>query len=385
MTVRVLVAPASFKGSLSALAAAEAISAGARRASAALGRSLVLDVVPLADGGEGTVEAVRQARGGSWRRASARDPLGRPVDAGYLLLDDGTAVIEMAAASGLPLLAANERDPLVASTHGTGDLMAAAAAAGAGRLVIGVGGSATVDGGAGMAEALGVRFLDTAGESLPRGGGALTRLSRIDVSGLSNRVRGLDVEVLCDVNNPLLGPLGAAAIFGPQKGATPAMVEALDAALYRLATVIDRDLGVSVVDMPGAGAAGGLAAGLVAFLDARLRPGIEVIMELLDVPGHMVGSDLVITGEGKLDGQTVGGKVIAGVARVAAGVGVPLVAIAGCVTPEASALYDRGVTASFSLADGPRSLEESERDVVELLQRVAENVVRLWLARIEST
>lgn len=377
--MRVLIAPASFKGSLSATAAAEAMAEGATRA--AVEGTLTLDLVPLADGGEGTVDAVRRARGGWLRSARVRDPLGRPVAASYLLLDDGTAVIEMAAASGLPLLAAHERDPLRASTHGTGDLMRAALDAGARRLTVGVGGSATVDGGAGMAQALGVRLLDADGHDLPPGGEALRRLARIDPTGLQPVFRDLEIDVLCDVQNPLVGPDGAAPVFGPQKGATPEMVVVLDSALANLGAILERDLGRPVAAAAGAGAAGGLAAGLVGFLGARLRPGIDVIMELLDVRRHIGDADLVLSGEGQLDGQTVGGKVIAGLAREAAAAGVPLVAVAGRVTPEARALYSRGLSAAFSLADGPRTLADCEAHAADLLSRATENAVRLWLVR----
>jgi glycerate kinase len=378
--VHALIAPAPFKGSLSAAAAAEAMVQGAHRAAQELGRSLALDVVPLADGGEGTVDAVQRARGGTLRHARVHDPLGRHIEAAYLLLDDGTAVVEMAAASGLPLLAPQERDPLRASTHGTGDLIAAALDAGARRLIIGVGGSATVDGGAGMAEALGVRLLDDTGDPLPPGGGALLRLAHVDLSGLHPGLREVEIDVLCDVQNPLVGPNGAARVFGPQKGATPAMVETLDAALGRLGEVLEREVGRPLAQMPGAGAAGGLAAGLAGFLGARLRPGIDVILDLLDVPRRLRTADLALTGEGQLDQQTSGGKVIAGLARAAHEAGVPVAAIAGRVVPEARELYTRGLCAAFSLADGPRSLEECEALGADLLARVSENVMRLWLA-----
>jgi glycerate kinase len=378
--VHVLIAPAPFKGSLSAAAAAEAMVEGAHRAAQELGHPLELDVVPLADGGEGTVDAVQRARGGTLRHARVRDPLGRPIEAAYLLLDDGTAVLEMAAASGLPLLAPQERDPLRASTHGTGDLIAAALDAGARRLIIGVGGSATVDGGAGMAEALGVRLLDDAGHPLPPGGGALLRLAHVDLSGLHPGLREVESDVLCDVQNPLVGPHGAARVFGPQKGATPAMVETLDSALGRLGEVLERAVGRPLAQVPGAGAAGGLAAGLAGFLGARLRPGIDVILDLLDVPRRLRAADLALTGEGQLDQQTSGGKVIAGLALAAHEAGVPVVAIAGRVVPQARELYTRGLHAAFSLADGPRSLEECEAHGADLLARASENVLRLWLA-----
>jgi glycerate kinase len=352
---------------------------GVRRA-APDASAVTLDLVPLADGGEGTVDAVRRARGGALRPARVSDPLGRPVDASFLLLDDGTAVLEMAAASGLPLLAVHERDPMRASTDGTGELMRAALEAGARRLVIGVGGSATVDGGAGMVQALGVRLLDAQGRDLPPGGEALRRLAHIDLTGLQSQFRDLEIEVLCDVQNPLVGPHGAAPVFGPQKGATPAMVATLDSALARLGTVLERELGRPVAAAVGAGAAGGLAAGLAGFLGAALRPGIDVILDLLDVRQHVGAADLVLSGEGQLDGQTVGGKVIAGLARVVAAAGAPLVAVAGRVTPDAGALYGQGLTAAFSLADGPRTLDDCQEHAPELLARATENAMRLWLA-----
>lgn len=378
--MRLLIAPASFKGSLSATAAADAMAAGARSAAAQLGVSLILDIVPLADGGEGTVDAVQRARGGELRTATVRDPLGRPIVAAFLLLDDGTAVLEMASASGLPLLTTQERNPLAASTHGTGDLIAAALDAGARRLIIGVGGSATVDGGAGMAEALGATLWDADNRPLPPGGGALSRLTRVDLTGLRQDVLALPIDVLCDVRNPLAGPGGAARVFGPQKGATPAMVETLDAGLRHFGAMLERISGTPILTLPGAGAAGGLAAGLSALLGANLRPGIDVIMELLDVPARIKAADLVLSGEGQLDGQTADGKVIAGLIAASHEHGVALAAIAGRVTPEARVLLARGLTAAFSLADGPRSLDECEQYGAELLQRATENLVRLWLS-----
>lgn len=378
--MRLVIAPASFKGSLSAAQAADALALGARQAARTMALALDLEIVPLADGGEGTVDAVRRARKGAYYTARARDPLMRPIDAGFLLLDDGAAVLEMAAASGLTLLVPDERDPLHASTHGTGDLMAAAAAAGARRLVIGVGGSATVDGGAGMAQALGIRLLDAEGLDLPPGGAALGNLAHVDVSGLAPIFRNLPIEVLCDVRNPLVGRLGAAEVFGPQKGAGPGDVQVLEAALHRLAHVVDRDLHLAIADLPAAGAAGGLAAGLFAFLGASLLPGIDVILDLLEFPGRLAGTDLVLTGEGQLDAQTSGGKVIAGLARLTAERGIPLVAIAGRVAPEARELYAAGLTAAFALADGPRSLDECRSAGAEMLARVSESVLRLWLS-----
>src|SRR5438046_1607325 len=310
---RVIVAPQSFKGSADAVAVASAIARGIRRAWPAAR----IEEMPLADGGEGTVRALVTATNGGTRRSRVHDPLGREIDAEWGVLGDGvTAVVEMAAASGLPLLEPSERDPRITSTRGTGELILAAATSGAHRIVIGIGGSATNDGGAGMARAFGYRFLDRSGNDLPEGGAALVRLGRIDGQTDPRLVRP-SIEVACDVRNPLLGPEGASAIYGPQKGATPQMIAELDAALARYADVIEDFVGRNVRDVPGAGAAGGLGAGLLAFLDARLRSGAELVLDATRFASRVAGADLVITGEGRADAQSAYGKLTQAVTHVA--------------------------------------------------------------------
>ena len=312
--MRIVIAPDSFKESLSALDAALAIREGFR----AVYPDADYVLLPVADGGEGTVDALVAATGG--RRVARRvvGPLGDEVEAFYGVTGDGgVAVIEMAAASGLELVPPPLRNPLVTTTFGVGELIRAALDDGARRFVIGIGGSATNDGGAGMVQALGVRLIDAGGGELPRGGGALAGLEDIDVSGLDPRLTECSIEVACDVDNPLVGPNGASAVFGPQKGATPELVRILDASLAHYAAVVERTLGKPVADMPGAGAAGGLGAGLYAFLGARLRPGTEIVMAAVDMDLVVRDADLVITGEGRLDSQTIHGKTPIGVAAVA--------------------------------------------------------------------
>ena len=278
--MRVLVAPQEFKGSLSAVEAADCIAAGVKRSLPAAD----IDLAPLADGGPGTVDAIVRAAAGRLSTARVEGPLGAPVDARWGRIGDGrTAVIEMAAAAGLTLLRGGELDPRRASTYGVGQLLWHALEAGAGRILIGVGGSATNDGGAGMAAALGARFRDDGGTELPPGGAALARLALIDPAGLDQRLYGVEIEVLCDVRNPLLGPDGASAVYGPQKGADPPTAAELDDALANYAGIVERDLGVRISDLPGGGAAGGLAAGLRAFCGARLVSGFDAVSAALDL------------------------------------------------------------------------------------------------------
>jgi len=376
--MKVVVAPDSFKECLSAEAVARAIGRGVR---AAAPDAEVVEV-PMADGGEGTVRALVAATGGTLHRATVTGPLGEPVEAEFGLLGDGaTAVIEMAAASGLPLVPPSRRDPTRTTTRGTGELIGAALDLGASRLIIGIGGSATVDGGAGMAQALGARLLDESGRDIGPGGGELSRLARLDVSGLDPRLANVACEVACDVDNPLLGPNGAARVYAPQKGATPEAVAVLEANLARFADVVERDLGVSVRDVPGAGAAGGLGAGLMAFLGARLRPGVRIVIEATGLRDKLRGADLAIVGEGKLDAQTAHGKVPVGVAEVAAEAGVPVVAIAGSLGDGYEAVHKKGIAACFAIFDRPMSLEEAFARAEELLARTACEVVRAFVAR----
>jgi glycerate kinase len=374
--MRIVVAPNAFKGSLSALEAAEAIGEGVRVA--APDADLVL--VPIADGGDGTVDALVAATQGERRRLSVRGPLGDPVDADYGLIDSGsTAVIEMAKAAGLALVPPEKRDPRVTTTYGVGELLQHAYDGGARHFIVGIGGSATNDGGAGMAQALGYHLLDEKGHELPPGGLPLRRLARIHVGGMHANWKDADVEAACDVTNPLTGPSGASAVYGPQKGATPDMVAELDAALRHFAEVIRRDLGVDVEQLPGAGAAGGLGAGLVAFTRAQLRPGAELVMEALQVDERLQGAQLVITGEGRLDSQTARfGKGPAAVARHARHAGIPVVAIGGSVADEAELrlLFD-GLEATVV---EPCSLDDAIAQARPLLVRAATRLMRLILA-----
>lgn len=332
----------------------------------------------MADGGDGTAAAIVGATGGRWVRCPVSDPLGRRIQSKFGLAGDGCrAVVEMASASGLVLLTPEERNPLLTTTRGTGELIRAALDRGAGWLLIGIGGSATNDGGMGMARALGVRFLDEQGHELPEGGGSLARLARIDARGIDPRLKATRIAVACDVDNPLFGPRGAAYVYGPQKGATPAMVKELDAGLRRLAAILRRDLGVAVGSLPGAGAAGGLGAGLVAFLNGRLRSGVDLVVEAVDLPGRLAGCDLVITGEGRLDGQTVFGKAPAGVAEVAKQLGLPVIAICGSLGPGAAKVLEAGIDACFSALEEPMSGAELVRRAPGMLERCAEQVGRL--------
>ncbi|MFH0963557.1 MAG: glycerate kinase [Planctomycetota bacterium] len=375
--MKIVIAPDSFKESLSALDAARAIEAGVLRAAP----GARTEVIPMADGGEGTVDALVAATGGRREKVRVTGPLGEPVEAAFgILADRQTAVIEMAAASGLPLVPLDRRNPLVTTTFGTGELIRAAFDLGARRFILGIGGSATVDGGTGMASALGVRFLDKAGRALAPGGGSLVSLAWIDASARDARAAQADFRVATDVDNPLTGPHGAAAVFGPQKGADPEMVEKLDRGLARLAEVIRRDLGTDVENLPGAGAAGGLGAGFVAFLGAKLSPGVELVLDAVDFRARVRDADLVITGEGRLDGTSARGKTPVGVARAAKEFGVPVVALAGSVASDARAVHDLGIDAAFAIVNAPMTLAQAMEGARELLAFAGEQATRLFVA-----
>lgn len=372
--LKIAVATNAFKGTLSALAAAECIERGLK---AAL-RCVEIIKIPVADGGDGTAAAIVAATGGRRVTSNVHDPLGRPLKAAWGLAGDGaTAVIEMATASGLALLRREEFNPLLASTRGTGELIAAALRRGARKILVGIGGSATNDGGTGMARALGVRFLDRSGAELEEGGGSLARLARIDVSGLDPLLREAEIEVACDVTNPLTGPHGASRVYGPQKGADARAVTRLEAGLRRLAEVIRRDLGRDVEHVPGAGAAGGIGAGLLAFAGGRLRPGVEIVIEAVGLARRLEGCDLVITGEGRLDGQTAFGKAPAGVARVAKSLGLPVVAICGALGPDADKVGAVGIDACFSALEELMDEGELKTRAAGMLERCAAQVGRL--------
>ncbi|MBM7868169.1 glycerate kinase [Heliobacterium gestii] len=359
--MRIVVAPDSYKESLSALEVAEIIGRAARQ----VWTSPVLDLVPQADGGEGFVEAMVKGAGGRFVEREVTGPLGDAVKAHYGILQDGkSAVIEMAAASGLHLVPRDKRDPRITTTYGTGELIAAAIDAGCRTVFIGIGGSATNDGGAGMAEALGVGLLDGEGKVIPRGGAGLAQLRRVDCSGLDPAIASGAVTLVaaCDVTNPLCGPTGASAVFGPQKGATPEMVAQLDANLRHLAAVVERDLGRQVAERAGAGAAGGLGAGLMAFLDARLERGFTLVSEITGLEAKVAAADLVVTGEGKTDRQTAYGKVPAGVAKIAEVYGKPVIVISGGIEDheELEANFSALVACTRLPVDVPKAMQLAE-------------------------
>jgi glycerate 2-kinase len=374
--MKIVIAPDSFKESISAAEVCRAVEAGFKKTFP----QAEYVHVPVGDGGEGTVTSVVDATGGKLVEVEATGPLGEKVDAFYGVTGDGkTAVIEMAAASGLHLVPREKRNPCVTTTRGTGELILDALDRGVERIVLGLGGSATNDGGAGMASALGVKFLNVNGKELPAGGEALRELLTIDVSGLDARLQSVKVDVACDVTNPLTGPHGASAVFGPQKGATPEMVGMLDESLKRYAEVVERNLGVAVDELPGAGAAGGLGAGVVAFLDGKLQSGIDLVLDVVHFEDRVQDADLVIVGEGRIDSQTIHGKAPVGVAKRAKAVedGVPVVAIAGSIGPDYEEVYVHGIDAVFSVMNGVVTLEEALLLGAQNVEKTAENIARL--------
>ncbi|MDR7869067.1 MAG: glycerate kinase [Sporomusaceae bacterium] len=372
--MRIVVAPDSFKGSLSAVAVAKAMEAGILSVFPAA----EVKKVPIADGGEGTVEALVLATGGCVVTEKVTDPLGDVVEANWGLLGDGeTAVIEMAAASGLTLVPKERRNPRVTTTYGTGQLVKAALDRGIRKLVIGIGGSATNDGGTGLARALGVRFLDAGGRDLAEGGAALAGLASIDMTGLDPRLAETQIMVACDVDNPLCGPRGATAVYGPQKGATPDMVVELDAALANYAAVAKAATGKDVAVSPGAGAAGGLGAGLMFFTAAALRPGVEIVLEATGFAALVRDATLVITGEGNTDFQTAHGKAPVGVARVAKKFGVPAVCLSGGLGKGCDAVLEQGIDGLMSVVPQPMALEECMCSAAELIEAATARLCRL--------
>jgi len=372
--MKIVIAPDSFKESLSAPEVAAAIARGW----AQVFPRAELCLRPMADGGEGTVDALLAATGGERREREVSGPLGSPVMAHWGWLEGQTAVIEMAAASGLHWVPRDQRNAALTSSFGTGELIRAALDAGATRIILGLGGSATNDGGAGLLQALGMRFLDRAGQELAPGGAALAQLDRIDLSGLDGRLLNVQVDVAADVDNPLCGPHGASAVFGPQKGADARQVQELDAALGRMARVVADTLGEDFSELPGVGAAGGLGFAAKAFLKARFRPGIELVAELSGLAQSLAGADLVITGEGRLDAQSLHGKTPVGVARIAVAAGVPVIALAGSLGEGYQRVYEVGIDAAFSLAPGPISLEQACATAADELQARATDIARLW-------
>ena len=371
--MKVVIAPQSFKGSISALDAARAIEEGVLRVVPDAGTVLV----PVADGGDGTLETLVDATGGEVRSTTVTGPIGKLVTAGWGALGDGqTAVIEMARTSGLALLSLAERDPLHATTYGLGEVLREALDAGFRSFIVGIGGSATNDGGAGMAQALGVRLLDETGKDLPAGGAALAGLRRVDLSGLDERVMEARFSVACDVSNPLTGPEGASAVYGPQKGATPDLVEQLDAALKNFARVVERDTGTSIDAVRGSGAAGGLGGGMMAFLGGSLRAGVDIVLDHVGLDEKLEGADLVITGEGRIDFQTVYDKAPIGVARRAKRRGIPVLAVCGSLGKGFEDVHAEGIDAAVSILTAPMTLDEASARAGELIADAVAEAMR---------
>lgn len=369
--MKVVIAPDSYKESLTAMEVATAIENGFKE--------IMPDAeyikLPMADGGEGTVQSLVDATGGDIVTEEVTGPLGQPVEGFYGLLGDGsTAVIEMAAASGLHLVEPSERNPLLTTTYGTGQLIKAALDKGVNHIIIGIGGSSTNDGGVGMAQALGAKLVDAEGADLPFGGGAIARLAKIDLSGLDPRLAKIQLEVACDVDNPLCGPKGASHVFGPQKGATPEMVEQLDQNLAHYAAMIYQTNGKDVISQAGSGAAGGLGAALLGLFDATLRPGINIVMDAVNLAEVVKDADLVITGEGRIDSQTIHGKTPIGVARTAKLYQLPVIGIAGSTAQDCRVVHDHGIDAVFSVVLGATDLPTALKEAAFNVEMTARNV-----------
>ena len=372
--MKIVIAPDSFKECLSSQGVADAIEAGLRKH----WPEAQFIKVPVADGGEGTLQALVASTKGTFCTATVTDPLGHKIQASYGILGDGkTAVIEMAEASGLELVPMKHRNPLLTTSYGTGELILAALNKGVERIIVAIGGSAVNDGGAGMMMALGVRFLDEFGNPLTRGADALAKLATIDLTAMDKRLQNTNFMVACDVNNPLTEPKGASAVFGPQKGATPAMVNILDRTLTNYAQVLKKDLNVDIEKIPGAGAAGGMGAALLAFMDAKLKPGIDLILDTVQLSRHLDGATLVITGEGRIDSQTAHGKTPIGVARLAKLYDLPVIALSGSIGKGAADTYQQGIDAIFPVVHGAVPLSEALDHGFENLVRTAENIARL--------
>jgi glycerate kinase len=373
MSMKIVIAPQSFKGSISGLQAARAIARGVRIAE----HDSETVLIPVADGGDGTLNALVDSTGGQTFCSKVTGPLGKPVDALWGVMGDGqTAVIEMARPSGLALVPASLRNPRITTTRGTGEIIKEALDYGFRRIIIGLGGSASNDGGAGMASALGIKFLDSHGQNLSDGGAALARLAKIDITNQHPRLTEAEIIGATDVTNPLCGPIGASTVYGPQKGAKPVVVTELEFALLNFAEVVQRDLDRDILNRPRAGAAGGLGAGLIAFAGAKLRSGIDLICEAVDFDNQLEGADLVITGEGRADGSTIYDKAPVGVARHALRRGAPTILIAGSIGPGYEKLYEHGISGITCITDQPMKLEESLARTSELLEGAAERVIR---------
>ena len=372
--MKIVIAPQAFKGSLSALNVANAVQKGVRR----IFPDAQILTCPVADGGDGTLETLVESSGGKIMETNVVDPTGKPIVAQWGAMGDGnTAVIEMARTSGLALLTLEERDPLNATTYGLGEIIVSALNKGFRKFIVGIGGSATNDAGAGMAQALGIRLMDREGRNLVFGGAALQNLSVIDTSSIDQRVLESNFQIACDVNNPLTGPEGASAVYGPQKGATEENVRQLDSALGVFAEVTKRDLGKDISNLEGAGAAGGLGAGMIAFVEGHLRAGVDIVLDTVNLAEKLESADLVITGEGSIDFQTVYNKAPIGVARMAKARGIPTIGISGMLGKNYQIVHNHGIDAALSIANGPISLEESLQNAPSLISEAVEESLRL--------
>ena len=373
--MKIIIAPDSYKESLTAMEVATAIEAGFRQ--------VMPDAeyikLPMADGGEGTVQSLVDASNGTIIEHQVTGPLGEQVPAFFGIMGDSkTAVIEMAAASGLQLVSPEQRNPMITTSYGTGELILAALDYGVKHIIIGIGGSATNDGGIGMAQALGVQLLDNNGQELGFGGQALAQLASIDITTVDSRLAHIKLEVACDVDNPLCGEKGASHIFGPQKGATPAMVAELDQHLAYYAAIIKRDLAIDVKDMVGAGAAGGMGAALLGLFNAQLRSGIEIVIDAVNLGYIIKDADLVITGEGRIDSQTIHGKTPIGVARTAKKYHKPVIGIAGCLSQDCGVVYEHGINAVFSVVPAAMSLEQAFKNAAINVELTARNIAAIY-------
>lgn len=370
-----IIAPDSFKESMTAKQAGKAIARGFKTI---YGDAINTVTIPMADGGEGTMQSLADALHGKVYKQIITGPLGEKVEAAYAISTDrSTAIIEMAEASGLALIPPSKRNPLITTTYGTGELIKAALEQGVSKIILGIGGSATNDGGAGMIAALGGRFHTSTGEIIPQGGATLADVVSLDLMNVDPRLKETEMFVACDVTNPLLGPNGASAVYGPQKGATAEMVKELDQALENFHNVLLKETGKNVKDIPGAGAAGGLGAGLLACCDATLQKGIDIVLKETEFERKLKSASLVITGEGKLDDQTIYGKTPIGVAKAAKEKNVPVIALCGTLGNGYEAVYDHGIDAVFSIARGPGTLDEALQTGEENLQELARNVASM--------
>jgi len=371
--MKIVVAPDSFKGSLTAIEVSDAIEKGIRE----VFPEAEIIKIPMADGGDGTVQCLVNATGGKILEEKVIGPLGNEVWAFYGILGDRkTAIVEMAAASGLTLVPEGKRNPLITTTYGTGQLIKAALNQGCRKMIIGIGGSATNDGGAGMVQALGTKLLDKDGEEIGFGGGELKKIVKIDISCMDKRLSDIKVLAASDVNNPLCGPQGASRIYGPQKGATPEIIEELDESLAYFAELIKRDLHKDIKDIPGAGAAGGLGASLIAFLNAEFRPGIEIMIEAVKLEQAIKDADLVITGEGKIDSQTIYGKAPIGVAKIAKKHNIPVVAVAAIIEEDSRIFQSYGIDTLIKVSEPPMRLSEIKTKKIWLIKKSIKQFLR---------